>query len=199
MNLNMKMTVPFMTYFENIQLYLPDEMIGLIISFVDLNAYIIMCKLNAYLRTITQDDWKYLMLVNQLRLNTSNHIYINTRILHCFINCMTYMHLMYIPAKTNALDGQDCKHNIEHHFNGRTNIGTMMFFNKKMLNGEQRYITHGKFQISTKYHYVDRLSTVLALILSGFKRKNEMFYVKKVRLTERLIFDNRHLKINKMY
>ena len=46
----MNMTVPFMTYFgDSIKSNLPDETFGLILSFLDLNAYTLMCRLNTYL------------------------------------------------------------------------------------------------------------------------------------------------------
>ena len=206
----MNMNVPFMTYFgDSINSKLPDEAFGLIISFLDLNAYNIVCRLNTYLRTIPEDYLKHLLWVDNLVKKPTrfeNTLHINASILHCFINIMTCMPLMFKTAKSKMV-GEWCKHPIERIFRSGITWGRVnSFTNKQMLNGEQRYITDGKLKLSgvslgyfspsQHWTYVFRLSTVLALILSGFKRDDKSFYIKEVRPTQRMIFDNRHLTIN---
>lgn len=210
----MNMTVPFMTYFgDSIKSNLPDETFGLILSFLDLNAYTLMCRLNTYLRTITEDDWKHLLWVDNVTDTWSKHlhinskiptIHINSRILNCFINTITCMPLLFESAKSKKLKGSSCKHLIEHQYNYGLAYWSYrgneyMFKNKQFLNGVQRYTTCGKLRISGIYScigYVDRLSTVIAFILSGFKRNGVWFNIKEVKHTLRVVFDNRHITVN---
>lgn len=203
------MTVPFMTYFgDSINSKLPDETFGLILSFLDLNAYNLMCRLNTYLRTIPEDDWMHLLRVDNMYSTIHSEtqtIHINARILNCFINTMTCMPLLFEPAKSKKLNGVSCKHLIEHQYgyglaywsyHGRE----YMFKNKQFLNGVQRYTTNGRLRVSGIYSYigyVDRLSTVIAFILSGFKRDGVWFNIKEVKHNLRVVFDNRHLTVNK--
>jgi len=207
MTTTMNMTVPFMTYFgDSINSNLPDEAFGLILSFLDLNAYNLMCRLNAYLRTITEDDWKHLLWVDNVADTYSKHlhinskistIHINSRILDCFINIMTCMPLLYKSTKTKKLVGYSRKHKIEEAlgWRGVMNRNTCMLKNKRLLNGVQRYSTDGTLRISG--NYVCRLSTVIALIVSGFKRDNLCFYIANVSPRTQLLYNYRHLTVNK--
>ena len=211
----MNMTVPFMTYFgDSINSKLPDEAFGLILSFLDLNAYTLMCRLNTYLRTITEDDWRHLLWVDNvadthskdlLINNKIQTIHINARVLNCFINIMTCMPLLYKSTKTKQLVGYSRKHRIEGILccRGIMNGETYLIKNKRLLNGVQRYSTDGTLRISgiQKYfNYVDRLSTVIALIVSGFKRNNICFYIADVSPSRatitRVLYNNRHLTVN---
>lgn len=203
----MSIVVPFKTYFgDSIQSNLPDVVFGLILSFLDLESYDLLCRVNAYLRVISTDDFNYLSKVNSITGSKYLHIRIlNSIELHSFINIMRCMPLLYEPTKTKKLTGQQCKHYIEHMFsNGAAYWGNHMndyyFTNKKFLNGVQRYRTFGKLRITgikDCCSYIDRLVTVLAFILSGFTRIGEEFLIKEVRHTKPVIFQNRHLTINK--
>lgn len=212
--MNMNMTVPFMTYFgDSINSKLPDEIFGIILSFLDLNAYTLMCRLNAYLRIVPENDWKHLLWVDNVADTYSKHfiinskistIHINSSILVCFINIMTCMPLLYKPAKTKKLVGYNCKHRIENALGwvGIMSRNMLDIKNKRLLNGVQRYTTDGTLRIKSgiihKYgSYVDRLSTVIALIVSGFKRDCLCFYIADVRPTAQILYNNRHLTVNK--
>lgn len=204
--MNMSMQVSFITYFgDYIQSKLPDEVFGLIISFMDMNAYTIVCKLNTYLRTISQDDWRHLLWVNNVADNNERYhktqtICINRHIIHCFINIMNCMPLLFKSGK-NRLVGKNCKHYIEHQFvygvaYWGNNNKKYVYLDKRLLNGEQCYTTSGKLRLPGFEGYVDRLSTTIAFILSGFKRDGIAFYITEVRHTRRVVFENRHLTIN---
>jgi hypothetical protein len=203
----MSIVVPFNTYFgDSIQSNLPDVVFGLILSFLDLESYDILCRLNAYLQVISTDDFNYLSKINYIPGSKYlPDIKLNCIQLHSFINIMRCMPLLFQPAKTKKLNGQQCKHYIEHLFsNGVAYWGNHMndyyFTNKKFLNGVQRYSTFGKLRITGVKgccSYIDRLVTVLAFILSGFTRIGEEFLIKDVRHTKPVVFQNRHLTINK--
>jgi len=202
----MNMTVPFMTYFgDYIKSKLPDEVFGLILSFLDLNAYTLMCRLNAYLRTIPEDDWIHLLWVDNVADRPTKDIiinsrtptiHINARVLNCFINIMTCMPLLYKSTKTKKLVGYSRKHKIEEGlgWRGIMNRNTCILKNKRLLNGVQRYTTDGTLRISG--NYVCRLSTVIALIVSGFKRDNLCFYIANVSPRTQLLYNYRHLTVN---
>ena len=110
---------------------------------------------------------------------------------------MTCMPLLYKSTKTKKLVGYSRKHKIEEAlgWRGIMNRNTCMLKNKRLLNGIQRYTTDGTLRISG--NYVDRLSTVIALIVSEFKRDNLCFYITDVRPSTQLLYNYRHLTINK--
>jgi hypothetical protein len=184
--LNQINQVQFITYFgKSIKSNLPDYIFGEILSYFDNNAYELIIKLNTYLRHISSEDLEYL-------LHVEDSLYINYYELHCFINIMNLMPLMYESSKGKMINGQECKHRIEHYFG----YGVLYWYNYKKDYYYKDFYISGKLKLTFGYnHYVDRLSTVLAFILSGFKRNGREFQIKEIRYTKKTILKNKHLLI----
>lgn len=191
----MTLQVSYVTYFgDKINLNLPDDIIGLILSFIDINAVALINKLNSFLKSITIDDMNYLIKINNLTLNDCFSF--NNRFINNFINIMTNMPLLYEVSKNKML-GHHCKHRIERIFDYGLNLNAnrYYFFNKKIGNQKIKYMTSGKLKLVSNSRYVDRVVTVLSLILYGFKRIGNDFLIKEVIATKKKVFENRNLTI----
>ena len=200
--------VPFIAYFgDNIVTPLSNDLIGMVLSYIDEDAVNTIKKLNNVLRDMSHKDWYFIIHCKaetgylddyvydkdaDYTMSLSNLQHNDIRII-CW--AVKYMPLLFAPdtRKKWGCWGENGKHHIEHQSRSER---IFQILNRQ---SSRRFycIKLPKLQI----HYVTRIATVLSFMVTGFKRVENCtckyhkicFKCREVSLTNKIIMENLHL------
>jgi hypothetical protein len=191
--------IQFAEYFGDIYALtsIPNDIMGIILSFLDPSAVSTIKKLNQLLNTMSNEEYHYL-IKNEADPRYLYNPLINYRdskvdyfVLKEICWIVTHMPLLYetdnrkstLVKQIGLNQGQ--KHHIEHIHNfGFSNIPKMTILK---LPNKQRIVVSSYLKCSNKSHYISRSATLLSFMVCGFQKNNYTFKCKQVRLTRKII------------
>jgi hypothetical protein len=201
--------VPFIKYFgDNIVTPLSNDLIGMVLSYIDEDAVNTIKKLNNVLRDMSHKDWYFIIHCKSETGYLDDYVYDKdadyttslSKLRHTDIRiicwAVKYMPLLFAPdtRKTKwECWGENGKHHIEHQSRSER------IFHIPNRQSSRRFycIKLPKLQI----YYVTRIATVLSFMVTGFKRVENCkckyhktcFKCREVSLTNKIIIENLHL------
>jgi len=201
--------VPFIAYFgDGIACPLSNDLMGMILSYIDEDAVNTIKKLNKVLRDMSHKDWHFVIhcqgydyVTNQLIYDkdadyTSSLRNLRQEDIRIICWAVKYMPLIFSPDTRKKWDcwGQNGKHHIEHQTHGAE------LFKIRNPRPSRVYYTYVSIP-KLENHYVPRMVALLSFMVSGFERVPEnkcknhkvCFKCREARWTNKLIMENLHL------
>jgi hypothetical protein len=208
--------VPFIAYFgDNIVTPLSNDLIGMVLSYIDEDAVNTIKKLNNVLRDMSHIDWYFIIHCKSETGYLDDYVYDKdadyttslSKLRHTDIRiicwAVKYMPFLFAPDTRKRkweCWGENGKHHIEQGMHGNGMV-TNRVKNKNDYNSY--LITLPKLNI----YYVTRIATVLSFMVSGFERAENCnckyhktcFKCKQVKISRRQYIKNLHIMDVEIY